>query len=246
VARRRLGFWRRFAVMVVKPPMLLLTRRTWTGGQHIPKEGGAIIVANHVSHADPLVSAHFVYDAGRWPEFLAKRSMFEVPVLGWLLGKVRQIPVHRGSVDAAKALEAATRAVRDGDAVIIYAEGTTTKEPNLWPMKGKTGVARLALDTGAPVVPVAMWGPQRIFDPRTAKLRLRPRTPVTVVAGPPVDLSKWADAQPTSATLYEMTEHIMLVLRDMLAEIRGEPAPPLWSPGGRRSTPSTVDQQGSP
>jgi 1-acyl-sn-glycerol-3-phosphate acyltransferase len=149
-------------------------------------------------------------------------------------------------VDAAKALEAATRAVRGGDAVIIYAEGTTTKEPNLWPMKGKTGVARLALDTGAPVVPVVMWGPQRIFDPRTAKLRLRPRTPVTVVAGPPVDLTKWADAQPTSATLYEMTEHIMMVLREMLAEVRGEPAPPLWSPGSRRSTPSTVDKRGSP
>jgi 1-acyl-sn-glycerol-3-phosphate acyltransferase len=243
VARRRLGFWRRFTVIVVKPPLLLLTRRNWSGAEHIPKAGGAIIVANHVSHADPLVSAHFVYDAGRWPQFLAKRSVFEVPVLGWLLHKVRQIPVQRGTVDAAKALEAANRAVRSGAAVIIYPEGTTTKQPDLWPMKGKTGAARLALDTGAPIVPVVMWGPQRIFDPRTAKLRLRLRTPVIVVAGPPLDLSKWAGASPATTTLYEMTDHIMQVLRGMLAEVRGEPAPPLWS---SRASQSTVDNQGSP
>src|SRR4029453_15003138 len=99
---------------------------------------------------------------------------------GWLLRAVRQIPVYRGTVDAAKALEAAVAAVKAGDAVIIYPEGTTTKEPDLWPMRGKTGGARLVHETGAPVIPMVMWGPQRLFDPRTSKMRLRPRTPVTV------------------------------------------------------------------
>jgi 1-acyl-sn-glycerol-3-phosphate acyltransferase len=234
VARRRLGFWRRFAVAVVKPPMTLFTRRTWSGMEHIPAEGGAIIVANHISHADPLVAAHFVYDAGRWPQFLGKASIFEVPVLGRLLRAVRQIPVHRGTVDAVKALEAAVAAIGSGDAVIIYPEGTTTREPDLWPMRGKTGVARLALITGAPVIPVVMSGPERIFDPRTHKFRPRPRTPVTVVAAAPVDLSRWAGAAPTTATLYEITDEIMLRLRDMLAEIRGEPGPELWTPRADR------------
>jgi 1-acyl-sn-glycerol-3-phosphate acyltransferase len=230
VAGRRLGFWRRFAVVVVKPPLMVLTRRDWRGMEYIPAHGAAIIVANHLSHADPLIAAHYVYDAGRWPQFLAKASLFRVPVLGYLLRRTRQIPVHRGTTDAVKALDDATAAIARGDAVIIYPEGTTTRQPDLWPMRGKTGAARLALATGAPVIPVVIWGPQRIFDPRTHRLRLRPRTPVTVVAGPALDLAIWRDAEPTPATLHAMTDEIMERLRDMVAEERGEPAPPLWSP----------------
>lgn len=231
MARRKLGFWRRFAVMVVKPSLAVLTRGDWSGTHHVPNSGGVILVANHISHADPLVYAHFVYDAGRWPQFLAKHTLFTVPLFGSLLRRVRQIPVQRGTVDAAKALEAAIAAVKAGDAVIFYPEGTTTREPDLWPMRGKTGAARLALITGAPVVPMVTWGPHRIFDPRTGKLRIRPRTPVTVVAGPPIDLSRWAGAAPTKQVLEEMTELIMLRLRDMIAEVRGTEAPPIFQPG---------------
>jgi 1-acyl-sn-glycerol-3-phosphate acyltransferase len=229
-----LGFWRLLAVAVVKPVFTVLTRRTWRGAGNIPTSGGVILVPNHVSHADPLVAAHFVYDAGRWPQFLGKASLFRLPVLGAWLRAIRQIPVHRGTSDAGKALEAAIAAVRAGDAVIIYPEGTTTRDPDLWPMRGKTGVARLALATGAPVVPIVMWGPERIFDPRTQKLRLRPRTPVTVVAGPPLDLSRWAGAAPTPPVLHELTEHIMGRLREMLGEVRGERPPPLPAASPRR------------
>jgi 1-acyl-sn-glycerol-3-phosphate acyltransferase len=204
--------------------------------EHIPATGGVILVPNHVSHADPLISAHFIYDAGRWPQFLGKASIFKVPVIGRLLRAVRQIPVERGTVDAARSVDALIAGIKDGGALIIYPEGTTTKEPDLWPMRGKTGAARVALATGAPIVPIAMWGPEKIFDPRTKKLSLRPRIPVIVVAGSPVDVSRWAGAAPTSAILHEMTDAIMLRLRDMLAEIRGGTPPPLWSPSaGRRS-----------
>ncbi len=200
MARRRLGFWRRFAVVVLKPPLTVMTRRHWSGMSRIPASGGAILVANHLSHADPIIIGHYVYDAGRWPQFLAKSSLFDVPLLGPLLSAVRQIPVHRGTADAVKALHSAVEAVEAGDAVIIYPEGTTTREPDLWPMRGKTGAARLWLVTGAPVIPVVMWGPQRLFDPRTKRIGLRPRTPVTVVAGPPIDLSRFAGRAPTAAT----------------------------------------------
>lgn len=237
MARGRLGFWRWLAIVLVKPPLWLLTKRHWRGADHLPATGGVIIVANHLSHADPLVVAHFVHDAGRWPQFLGKQSVFEVPVLGWLLRRWRQIPVQRGTTDAARALGAAVTAVRAGDAVVIYPEGTTTRQPDLWPMRGKTGVARLWLDTGAPVIPVVSWGPQAIFDPRTGKLRPRPRTPVTVVAGPPVDLSAHAGMEPTTAALNEITESIMHRLAQLLGEVRGDEPPPLWSPaagGGHR------------
>ncbi|WFE38866.1 lysophospholipid acyltransferase family protein [Micromonospora sp. WMMD998] len=241
MAPRRLGFWPRFAVVLVKPVLTVWTRRTWRGMEHLRRDGGVIIVPNHISHADPLVSAHFIHDAGRWPQFLGKASVFRVPVVGWILHRCRQIPVERGSVEAVKSLDKLIAALDEGGAVVIYPEGTTTREPDLWPMRGKTGAARLALATGAPVIPVAMVGPERMFDPRTARIGLRPRIPVTVVAGPPVDLGRWAGATPTRAILEEMTDTIMLRIRDLVAEIRGGTPPPLWQRPARTGTPEVSE-----
>jgi 1-acyl-sn-glycerol-3-phosphate acyltransferase len=226
VAQRRLGFWRRFAVGLVIPVLTVWTRRAWLAKEKIPPAGGVIIVANHLSHFDPLVVAHYLYGAGRWPRFLGKASLWRVPVLGFLLRKVQQIPVERGSVEAVKSLDVLIDAIRQGGAVVIYPEGTTTREPDLWPMRGKTGAARLALATGAPVVPVAHWGAARVFDPRTKKITMRPRTPVVITAGDPVDLSRWEGATPSRAVLEQMTEAIMLDIRDLLAGLRDEEPPP--------------------
>jgi 1-acyl-sn-glycerol-3-phosphate acyltransferase len=234
VAGRKLGFWRRFAVQLVIPTMRVWTRRTWSGQENIPSEGGVILVVNHVSQFDPLVVAHYLYEYGRWPRFLAKSSLWDVPVLGFLLRKTLQIPVERGSVEAVKSLDVLVKAVRDGGAVVIYPEGTTSKEPDHWPMRGKTGAARLAVLTGAPVVPIAQWGSLAVFDPQTKKFHLGFGTPVTVTAGKPIDLSEWEDEEPTRAALEQMTDQIMLVLRDLLAEIRGGTPPPLYDPPARR------------
>jgi 1-acyl-sn-glycerol-3-phosphate acyltransferase len=140
-----------------------------------------------------------------------------------------------------KSLDKLVAALDAGGAVVIYPEGTITREPQLWPMKGKTGAARLALATGAPVIPVAMWGPEKLFDPRTNRFGLRPRTPVTVVAGPPVNLGRWAGATPTRAVLEEMTDEIMLSLRDLLAGIRGGTPPPLWERPARPCTSEVTE-----
>ncbi len=226
-----LGFWQRFAVGLIKPTMIVLTRRDWRGMEHIPATGGVIIAANHPSEMDPFTMSHFIYEAGRWPQFLGKASIFHIPVVGRILLSCKQIPVYRGTADAAKSLIAAAAAVRNDELVIIYPEGTTPKSGDFWPMRGKTGIARLWLDTGVPVVPVVSWGPQRLFDPREGEggLHLRPKTPVTLAAGPPVDLSKWAGVEPTGANLHAITDEIMGKLRQMMAEIRDE-QPPLDPP----------------
>jgi 1-acyl-sn-glycerol-3-phosphate acyltransferase len=242
VAQRRLGFWQRTAVFLILPVLQLWTRRTWTGQENVPPSGGVIIAPNHISHFDPLVVAHFVYGAGRWPRFLAKASVFQVPLVGAFLRKVQQIPVERGSVEAVKSLDALVDALQQGGAVIIYPEGTTTREPDLWPMRGKTGAARLALLTGAPVIPVAHWGAQQVFDPRTKKFSLRPRTPIAVTAGKPVDLSRWQGEAPTRAVLDQMTDAIMTDVRDLLGEIREAEPPPLFQPPARRSQPPAVTE----
>jgi 1-acyl-sn-glycerol-3-phosphate acyltransferase len=226
VGARGLGFWQRFAVGVIKPVMSGWTRRDWRGQENIPATGGVIIAANHPSEMDPFAMAHFIYESGRWPQYLAKASVFTIPVVGPILRSCKQIPVHRGTKDAAKSLVEAATAVRNGELVIIYPEGTTPKDGDFWPMRGKTGVARLWLETGVPVVPVLSWGPHLIFDPRDGhrKLHFR-RTPVTLAAGPPVNLDKWVGAEPTTANLQAITGEIMGTLRDMMAEIRGEQPP---------------------
>ncbi len=229
--RGRIGFWLRLAEVILRPVMVLMTKRDWRGRHHIPATGPAILVPNHLSDADPLIVAHYVFDL-RDPRFLAKDSLFAVPVIGTVLTKVRQIPVRRGTTDALKALKAALEALADDEAIIIYPEGTCTHDPALWPMRGKTGVARLALSSGAPVIPIAQWGAQRFHNPITGRIGLRPRTPVSVVAGPPVDLSAFAGKPLSTEVLRAATDTIMQRLRSDVAGVRNEAAPtgPLFSP----------------
>ena len=222
---KRYGFWLRLAGVVLKPPLTVFTKREWLGRDNIPQSGPVIFAVNHVSHADPLIVAHFIYDLPRKPRFLAKDSLFRTPVVKWVLRGAKQIPVYRGTRDASASLAAARAALSEGDGVIIYPEGTTTKDPDLWPMQPKTGLARLALETKAPVIPIAQWGAHRLFDAQTRKLRLRFRTPITVVAGPPVDLSAYDGKPLTSETLRAVTDTVMRQVRTQLAEIRRETPP---------------------
>ncbi|NMO52617.1 1-acyl-sn-glycerol-3-phosphate acyltransferase [Actinoplanes sp. TBRC 11911] len=231
--------------MLVLPPLRLWTKRTWTGMANIPRTGGVIIVPNHVSHFDPLVVAHYLYNADRWPRFLGKASLWRVPVVGPLLNKTLQIPVERGSVEAVKSLDTLVDAVTQGGVVVIYPEGTTTKQPDLWPMRGKTGAARLALLTGAPVVPLANWGAQQVFDPRTSKLKLRLRTPVQVTSGPAIDLSEWAGATPSRQVLEAMTDKIMRSISALVGELRHEQPPAtLFDRPGTAAAPTSGEDAG--
>jgi 1-acyl-sn-glycerol-3-phosphate acyltransferase len=116
--------------------------------------------------------------------------------------------------------------------VQFYPEGTITRDPQLWPMTGKSGAARVALMSGAPVIPVAHWGAHEIVPPYgrgvgggKAKVSLFPRKKVIVKAGPPVDLSRFRGQELTSQVLREATEEIMAAITAVLEEIRGEQAP---------------------
>ena len=222
--RGRMGFWYRLAALILRRPLMLLTRRDWAGTEHIP-EGGAVAVVNHISHFDPLAFAHFLYDAGRLPRFLGKAGLFSVPVVGTILRGAGQIPVYRESDDAAKAYSAAVEAVRAGELVAIYPEATLTRDPDLWPMTGKTGAARIALETGAPVIPVAQWGPQLVLPPYRKAPSLVPWRTMHLRAGPPVDLSDVVGRTVDAELLAQVTQRIMAAITTLLEQIRGEPAP---------------------
>jgi 1-acyl-sn-glycerol-3-phosphate acyltransferase len=225
VPPKNIGPWMRLAVLVLKPTLTVLTKRDWHGMKNIPRTGGVVVCPNHISYADPLTFAHFIYDAGRAPRFLAKAALFEIPLIGRLLRGAGQIPVLRASKDASLAFSAAVDAVKRGECVCIYPEGTVTRDPQLWPMVGKTGAARVALATGAPVIPVAQWGPQRILPPYHKVPRILTRHRIRLVAGPPVDLSEYEGRELSATILRAATERIMLAVTALLAEVRDEPPP---------------------
>jgi 1-acyl-sn-glycerol-3-phosphate acyltransferase len=226
----RIGFWYRLAVVLLKPPLLLLTRRRWRGFENVPVQGGLIVAANHISHVDPLVLADAIaFTTRRMPKYLAKASLFEGNgLVARTMRGAGQIPVHRKTADASLALKDAVDALHRGELIAIYPEGTVTRDPGKWPMVARTGVARLALLSGVPVVPVAQWGAQEILDSyRTPGLHLLPRHTIQVVAGPAVDLSPWQGKELTAEVLHEATEAIMSTIRGMLEQVRGEIAPTL-------------------
>jgi 1-acyl-sn-glycerol-3-phosphate acyltransferase len=231
VSRRRIGFWYRLAAVIAKPPLIVLFKRDWRGMEHIPAEGGFLTAVNHNSYLDPLLYAHFQYNTGRLPRFLAKASLFKPFFVGSVMRGTGQIPVIRATTDAAAAYRAAVEAVNKGECVAFYPEGTLTRDPDLWPMSGKTGIARVALLTKAPVIPVAQWGANEFLPPYAKKPNVLPRKTHRVQVGPPVDLSAWYGKEPTAEVLREVTEAIMGDVKQLLAELRGEPAPPgLYDP----------------
>jgi 1-acyl-sn-glycerol-3-phosphate acyltransferase len=152
--------------------------------------------------------------------------VFKVPIVGRILSSAGQIPVYRDSAEAADAFRAAVAAVEQGECVGVYAEGTITKDPDLWPMTGKTGAARIALMTGCPVIPIANWGAQEVFASYgSLKVRLLPRKTMRVIAGEPVDLSAFQGKPITNELLHEATEVIMHRIADELGVLRGEIPP---------------------
>jgi 1-acyl-sn-glycerol-3-phosphate acyltransferase len=239
--------WRMLSVILLRPLLSLLIRNKWQGQKNIPRTGGVILAPNHLSYADWGTDALFFQANGRYPVFLIKASAFEVKVIGHFLHEAGQLPVHRGRADAALVLKDAERALASGAAVIIYPEATATRDPKLWPMVAKTGVARLALATGAPVIPVARWGTQDILPYGSKKVRLFPRKTVRTVAGPPVDLSRWAGQQNSAKALHAATAAIMAEITALVGQLRGEEPPAVpYDPAQASRTDSGSSPQTPP
>jgi 1-acyl-sn-glycerol-3-phosphate acyltransferase len=238
--------WRLFTVILFRPVLRVLVKRKWAGQENIPRTGPVIIAPNHMSYLDWGTDAVFFYGAGRYPTFLIKASAFKVPVIGKMLYGCGQIPVNRGAKDAAQSLKQAEEELKRGSAVIIYPEGTATRDPDLWPMVAKTGVARLALATGAPVIPVARWGTQNILPYGSTKLKWWPRQTVSTVAGQPVDLSEWAGKQTSAKALRAATDAIMADVTALVASLRNEQPPALpYDPAKSKPADPPITDSGS-
>lgn len=233
------GFWFRLCVSVICPLDGLLFRLRWRHLDRIPppapegagsgrdatdRPGGVIIAVNHISHIDTLLVARLLWQSGRLPRFMIKATLFHTPLLSAIFRYTGQIPVYRGTTNAARSLQRAADALRGGQAVVIYPEGTITSDPGQWPMQGRTGIARLVLMCPEiPVVPIGQWGVQQ-RNGRSRLTLLRRRTSLAAV-GHPVELSAFRDATAGADVLRKITDTIMSAIRDEVAALRGEQPP---------------------
>lgn len=215
---RRIEPWMRLAETVVLPPISLWFKWRFEGLANVPAEGPALVAGNHISYFDPLAHGYFIEKAGRRPRFLAKTELYRNPFLRKVLTGARQIPVRRGSGDRAP-IEAALAALKGGEVVVVYPESTTTRNADFSPMAGKTGVARLALESGVPVIPLAVWGSQHVW-PRSGTKSFKFRRPIWVKAGPPLDFSLYEEEPDHPEVLRKVTDLVMGELSLLVDDLR--------------------------
>lgn len=236
------------ALKTIQMIMRSVSRRDWHGTENLPPPGsGAVVCANHISYADPFAVAHMLHENGHHPFFLAKDTLFSIPVLGPWLRASGQVPVYRGTGRAADAFRDAVAAVQSGKTMVVMPESTITKDPDLWPMRGKTGAARIALATDRAVIPLAQWGAQELIPRGTRKLQPFPRKTMHMRLGPPVALDDLRDRSIDRDLLNEATLRIMDAITTQLEFVRGETAPaerydPLL---GRRAPRHHPEQDGA-
>ncbi len=217
-------------VAIILAPLLRLTMRIKTEGVEKLPKGGYVLVGNHLSYLDPLAFAYSVYlHMKRVPHYLAKASLFKVPILGFLLPKVGQIPVFRGGKSNEEPLRAAKEFIKAGQVVVVFPEGTLTRDPQLWPMRGKSGAIRMAAELGVPIVPAAHWGVHKVLGNYNLRFRPNPFHLVKVKIGDPIQLS--IGTNPTTEQVNQATEMVMNKVAALVGEMRGETPPAkLWDP----------------
>ena len=238
------AFYRFASRGVIIPFLKAVSRQKVEGLENIPPDGGFIAVANHLSDLDSLTAMRALVDADVPAYSLAKSTLFEVPVLGHVFKVGGQIPVYRGTDKAGNALIEAERRLRGGDVIMIFPEGTLSRDPLQWPMTGKTGAARLAMSTGVPVLPMGQWGAHEILDSFGGGFHPLPRKEVRVLIGEPFTLTDrfGTDAQDREQVV-AATAEIMARITGLVEVLRGQKAPrpydlhydgdPGKEPGGR-------------
>lgn len=185
-------YW--LARAILKPPLAAWFRWNIEGAHKIPRSGPAILAFNHIAYLDPFAAAYVVDAVGRRPRFLAKAELFDDKRIAWILRGAGQIPVKRGTRQAPMALDHALAALEKGEVVVIFPEGTITSDPDLHPMQAKSGIARLASKSGAPVLPCGLWGTANVWAKGYRKHWWPPKQDICVTIGDPMSFSGRGDS----------------------------------------------------
>lgn len=209
------------------------------GIEKLPKSGSYLLVSNHVTNVDALAVAYLIYvKLRRAPHFLAKEGLFRIPVIGKILLSAGQIPVYRSSGNRNdEPLRVAHEYLKRGHTIGIFPEGTLTREPNMWPMRGRSGAVRLALDTNVPVYPIAHWGSHHILPRYGSKFRPGFWKKVDVLIGDQINLDEFYGKKLSPEELAQASERVMDAITGLVEELRGEKAPAeRWDPATKGQT----------
>jgi putative phosphoserine phosphatase/1-acylglycerol-3-phosphate O-acyltransferase len=223
--------------LVARPELMLFVRFDIDGVDNIPPTGPAILVSNHRSYFDPVAIAVTLAKRGRTVRFLAKKELFDVPLAGPVLRAMGAIPVERGS-GSAEPLRAAELCIQAGDLVAILPEGTIPRGEAFFDpvLRGRPGAARLTATTRAPVIPIGLWGTERVW-PRNSRLpnltALRTPPTVRVRVGDPVEVKRRsadADTKRIMAAISALLPPEARIARRPTAEELALTQPPGWRP----------------
>jgi 1-acyl-sn-glycerol-3-phosphate acyltransferase len=231
VPRSENSFAFKMVAFVLAPILRLMFRIKTTGKENLP-QNGYILVGNHLSYLDPFSFAYSVYiQMKRVPHYLAKESIFRIPIIGKILPKVGQIPVYRGGKSNDEPMRAAKEVLASGQVLVVFPEGTLTRDPDQWPMRGKSGAVRLAAELGLPIVPCGQWGVEKVLGNYSKKFRPNPFHTVRVKIGKPMFFNELSGKTPTAKELSDATDRVMKEVAALVGEIRGETPPAvLWDP----------------
>ena len=206
-----------------------------TGGQHVPRTGGAVLASNHVSYLDFIFAGLGAHPSGRYVRFMAKDSIWKNPVAGPLMRGMKHIPVDRDA--GAESFRVALDALRAGEVVGIFPEATISRSFEL--KEFKSGAPRLAQDAGVPLVPTVVWGTQRMMTKGRPRDFSRGKA-VSVSVGTPIDVPAGADLDAVGAALHHQMAQM---LDDAIARYPQAPSGPddtWWRPARLGGTAPTL------
>ena len=212
---------------ILRPWVRLLYKVEVTGTENLPKTGGYVLAANHVTTVDALAVAYMMFfRLHRAPHFLAKEGLFRTPIVGPALLACGQIPVFRSGRGNSDPMESAYKVLRAGHIIGIFPEGTLTRDPNQWPMRARTGALRLALETGVPIVPMGQWGTEAVMETYSSRIRPKPWHKVRMVIGKPMEMSQYLGKKLSTEEMVAISDEIMVEITKLVEQLRGEKAPP--------------------
>lgn len=165
-------------------------RLTIEGSHHVPRTGGAVLASNHVSYLDFIFCGYGALESRRLVRFMAKHEVFANKVSGPLMRGMKHIPVNRAA--GAGSYNAAVDALRRGEVVGVFPEATISRSFQVKELKH--GAARMAQEAGVPLLPVALWGTQRLWTKGRPRTLTRRHTPITILVGEPMDPAAYPDA----------------------------------------------------
>ncbi|RKN42073.1 lysophospholipid acyltransferase family protein [Micromonospora endolithica] len=211
---------------------------TVEGAHHVPRSGGAVMASNHVSYLDFIFCGLAAQPSRRLVRFMAKQSVFTHKVSGPLMRGMHHIPVDRRA--GAGSYATAVSALRRGEVIGVFPEATISRSFQVKELK--SGATRMAREAGVPVLPVALWGGQRLWTKARPRTLTHRHVPITIIVGEPMDPTAYADANDMTTDLKVRLTALVERAQKEYPESPAGPDDAWWLPRSLGGTAPTLEE----